>query len=81
MAFKDLYLPKNQRRLAAGKNTRAVLEPCLCMEVRPYSYFRRCRYFWGPQVSFVTTNEFLVRVTKITSRISVSLTHSLPFYF
>ena len=30
---------------------------------------------------FVTADEFSVRVTAITSRIGVSLTHSLPFYF
>ena len=36
------------------------------MEVRPYNYFRWCRYFWGPWVSFVTTDEFSVRLTKIT---------------
>ena len=52
-----------------------------CMEVHPYSYFRWCVYFWGPWVSFVTAGEFSVRVTKITSRIGVSWTHSLPFYF
>ena len=32
-------------------------------------------------MSFVTTDEFSMRVTKITSRIGVSSTHSLPFYF
>ena len=48
------------------------------MEVRSYSYFRWCGYFWSPWVSFVTTDEFSVRVTKITSRICVSWTHSLP---
>ena len=32
-------------------------------------------------VSFVTTDEFSMRVTKITSRIGVSSTQSLPFYF
>ena len=47
------------------------------MEVRPYSYFRWCGYFWGPWVSFVMTDEFSVRVTKITSRIGVLWTHSL----
>ena len=49
------------------------------MEVCPYSYFRWCGYFRGPWVSFVTTVEFSVRVTKITSSIGVSWTHSLPF--
>ena len=32
-------------------------------------------------VSFVTTDEFSVRVTKITSRIGVSWTDGLPFHF
>ena len=36
------------------------------------SYFQWCGYFRGPWVSFVTTDEFSVRVTKITSRIGVS---------
>ena len=66
---------------SAGKNTGVVLVPCSRMEVRPYSHFRWCGYFWGPWVSFVTTDEFSVRVTKITLRIGVSWTHSLPFYF
>ena len=51
------------------------------MEVWAYSYFWWCEYFWGPWVSFVTTDEFSVRVTKITSRIGVSWTHNLPFCF
>ena len=67
--------------LSAGKNNGVVLVPCLRMEVCPYSYFWRCGYFWGPWVSFVMTDEFSVRVTKITSRIGISWTHSLPFYF
>ena len=66
---------------SAGKNTGVVLVPCSRMEVHPYSYFRWCGYFWGSWVSFVTTDEFSMRVTKITSRIGVSSTHSLPFYF
>ena len=66
---------------SAGKNTGVVLVPCLRMEVCPYSYFRWCAYFWRPRVSFVTTDEFSLRVTKITLRIGVSWTHSLPFYF
>ena len=57
------------------KNTRVVLVPCLCLEVSPYSYF------WGTRVSFATTDKFSVRVTKTTSRIGVSWTLSLPFYF
>ena len=49
---------------SAGKNTRVVLVPCSCMEVRPCNYFRWCGYFWGPWVSFVTTYELSVRVPK-----------------
>ena len=57
---------------SAGKDTGVVLVPFLHMEVRPYSDFQWCGYFWGPWVSFVPTDKFSVRVTKITSRISVS---------
>ena len=46
------------------------------MEVHPDSYFRWCGYFWGPWVSFLTTDKFSVRFTKITSRAGVSWTHS-----
>ena len=51
------------------------------MEVRSYSCFWWCGYFWDPWVSFVSTDKFSVRVPKITSTIGVSWTHSLPFYF
>ena len=57
---------------SAGKNTELVLVPCSRMEVSPYSYFWWCGYFRGPWVSFATTNEFSVRITKTTSRIGVS---------
>ena len=67
--------------LSAGKNTGIVLVPCLRMEVHSYSYFQCCGYFWGSWMSFVTTDELSIRVTKITSRIGVSWTHNLPFYF
>ena len=66
---------------SAGKKTGVVFVSCLCMEVCPYSHFRWCGYYWGPWASFVTTHDFSVRVTKITSRITVSWTHNLPFYF
>ena len=42
------------------------------MKVCPYSYFLWCGYFQGPRVLFFTTDEFSVRVTKTTSRISAS---------
>ena len=77
----ELGISDKEASASAGKNTGVVLVPCSRMEVRPYSYFRWCGYFWGPWVSFVTTDEFSVRVTKITSRIGVSWTHSQPFYF
>ena len=51
------------------------------MKVCPYSYFWWCVYSWGHMVSFVTADEFLVRITKITSRIGVSWTHSPKFCF
>ena len=51
------------------------------MEKQAYSFFWCCGYFQGPWVSFVTTDEFSVRVTKITALIGVSWTHSLPFCF
>ena len=66
---------------SASKTTRVVLLPCSRMEVSPYSYFWWCGYIWGPWVSFVLTDEFSLRVTKITSRIGVSWIHRLPFYF
>ena len=57
---------------SAGKNNRVVLVPCLHMQVHPYSYFWWCGYFCGSWKSFVTRDEFSVKVTKITSRIGVS---------
>ena len=66
---------------SAGRNTTVLLLPCSCMEVDPCSYFQWSGYFWSPWVSFVMTDEFSVRVTKITLRIGVSWTHILTFYF
>ena len=57
---------------SAGKDTGVVLVRCSRMDMRPYSYFRWCGYFSGPGVSYVTADEFSVRVTKITSRIGAS---------
>ena len=45
------------------------------------SYFQCCGYFRCPWVSFVTTDDFSVMLTKITSRIGVSWTRCLPFWF
>ena len=44
-------------------------------------YFWWCRYFWSPWVSFMMTDESLVRVSKVISKISVSWTQSLLFQF
>ena len=57
---------------SAGKNTGVVIVSCSYMEVCPHSYFWCFGYFSGSWVSFVTTDEFLMRVIKITSQIVVS---------
>ena len=50
-----------------------------CREMCLYSFFHWSGYFWHAWMSFVATEEFSMRVTKITSRFNISLTHSLPF--
>ena len=55
---------------SAGKNTEVVVMSH--MEVSTYSYFQWCGYFSGSWASLVTTDEFSVKVTKITSKINVS---------
>ena len=77
----ELVSSDQQASSSAGKNNMVVSVSCSRIEVRLYSYFWWCGYFWGSRVSFVTTDEFSVRVTKITSKIGVSWTYSLPFYF
>ena len=56
---------------SASQNTRSFKKAMWHMKVCPYSYW----------VSFAMTDEFSVRVTKTTSRIGASVTHSLPFWF
>ena len=51
------------------------------MEVCPYSYFLWCEYFWNPWVSFVMTDDFSVKVTKITSRIGLTAYLSIFYLF
>ena len=51
------------------------------MNVCPYRYFQWYGCFWGFWVSFITTDEFPVSVTKITSKIGVSWTHNKGFWF
>ena len=77
---KEIKLESSDQEVSplAGKNTKVVLVPCLCMEVRPYSYFWWCGYFRGPWISFVTTDEFSVKVVKITLQGLVS--HELTAY-
>ena len=66
--------------LAGKKQYQASFSAMSHMGLCPYSYFLWCGYFHGSWVSFVITDEFLVWVTKITSRIGVSWAHSLPFW-
>ena len=50
----------------------------LRMKVCPYSFFWRCEYFQGPWVSFVMTDEFLVRVKTLLQGL---VSHELTAYF
>ena len=61
---------------SAGKNSVVVLVRCRAWKC-PYSYFRWCEHFWGPWVSFVTTDEFSVRVKKLFRG---SVSHELTAY-
>ena len=72
-----LHLPLDGNKTKLGSSFIAMS----CMEVCPYSYFWWCGYFWDSWESFVVTDGFSVRVTKITSTIGVSWTHTLPFCF
>ena len=53
----ETKLGSNQQEASpsAGKNTGVVLVSFSHTKVCTYSYFRWCGYFWGPWVSFVTT--------------------------
>ena len=48
-----------------------------CMEICPYSYFQLWRYFWDPGVSFVMTDKFSVRITKLFQGL---VSHELTVY-
>ena len=65
---------------SGGENTGVVLVGWLLIEVHPYNHFWWLEYFWGPWVSFVTTDEFSVMVTKMSSRIGVPWTHNLSIF-
>ena len=69
---KDTILGSSNQEASppAGKKTGVVLVPCLRMEVCPYIYFQWCGIFLKSHG--VTTDKFLVGVTKITSKICVS---------
>ena len=68
----ELGSSEQEASLSAGENTGVVFVPCLAIKMHPYSYFQCCGYFLGLCVSFVTTYEFSMRVTKFTSKIDVS---------
>ena len=55
----------------ASKNTRVVVVPCHAWKCAPTAISGDVDISGCPK-SFVTTNEFSVRITKITSRICVS---------
>ena len=57
--------------LAGNKQYQGSFNAMSHMGVCPYSYFLWCGYFQGSCVSFVITDEFLVWLTKITSRIGL----------
>ena len=60
------------------KNTGVVLVPYFAYQVYPYNYIFWCGFFGGSWVSFVMTDEFLVRFTTIASKINISWSHCLP---
>ena len=49
------------------------------MEVCSYNYSRWCEYYRGSLVSFVTTDELTVRITKNILWMGVSWAHRIPF--
>ena len=63
----ELVSSDEEASRSVGKNTGIVLVPCRTWKCIPMaiSYFRWCGYFQVPRVSFVTTDEFSVRVTKL----------------
>ena len=64
----DLGSSNQEASPSAGKNNGIVLVPCHAWECISSGV----DIFRGPWVSFTTTDELSARVTKITSRISVS---------
>ena len=62
---KDLGTRGQETSLLTDKKTGVVL-------VCPYSYSMLCGYSRGPLMSYVTIDGFLVRATRVTSRIGVS---------
>ena len=57
---------------SASKNTGVVLVPCCTSQCVPTAISGGADIFQVPWVSFVTTDEISVRVTKISSRIGVT---------
>ena len=64
-----------------NKNTEVVLVPCHAGKCGPTDISGNVDIPGGSWLSFITTNEFSVRVTKVIPRIIVSCSHSLPFSF
>ena len=63
----------------AGKNTAVVLVSCHAWKCVPTAISDGVDI--SEALGVICYNKFLVKITKITSRIGVSFTHSLPFYF
>ena len=65
----------------SGKITVVASLPCCTLKCAFPAISCGMIIFDVPSMLFVSANEFSMRVTKITSRISVSWTHSLPFWY
>ena len=76
----ELGRSKQEAFVSAGKNLGIVLVPCRVWKCVPTAIsdgvYLPVMWTRGPWVSFVTTDEFAERFTKITH-----MPHSLPFYF
>ena len=75
----ELEGSKQEVSPAAGKNTEIVLVPCDTWKCVPTAFLVARIYFQGSCLSFVMTDEFSIRVAKITSRTGVLYTHNLSF--
>ena len=69
----------SQKGFSNCKNTGIVLVPCHAWKFGPIDISGNVDIPGGSWMSFITTKESSVRVTKVIPRISVSCSHSLPF--